>query len=156
MSPHATLHANLSPCFCSKCRKHKCDLKTNGLRRGHIRIIDCDVYKAHLDGKEKICDFIVAYCGNTANVAVVELKGGSIKAEDAIRQIQNGARLAEALFQGPFQFFPILLHGKGGNSMAYRVFDRPIMFRGKRVRVLLGKCGDHWNEIAEKYGYPHL
>lgn len=94
------------------------------------------------------CDFLlVAENFENSNwIAPIECKRGSLDASTVVRQLRNGAAVAEEVVpaERDFEFRPIAAVGSVPKSERLRLRrpDNLIECRGKREGVRLIKCGD--------------
>ena len=133
------------------CRE--CSCVTDQLQEGRCKVelppkprtvVSCEIYKIIHDWRNKICDGLVFWHDrpSSLSVAVVELKGGSVPS-DAIKQLQEGAKIAEGLATSKvLSFAAILVTNKGPHAVDQRVFNRGVYFAGRRYPIQIMKCGN--------------
>ncbi|MCY4363479.1 MAG: hypothetical protein OXE42_15085 [Gammaproteobacteria bacterium] len=110
-------------------------------------VIDMDCRNHQVQDDQNRCDYLfIGEENNTRWVAPIELKSGRVKSVTAVRkQLEGGAKAADDWLKKsiPFQFIPVLVHGKTiQKNDLRRLRSEIIQLRGKRRRIALLKCGD--------------
>lgn len=103
--------------------------------------LDCPALEL---GNAKRCDFVVIVeRDDGASVAAIELKRGSFKTSQVVKQLQGGAGYAETLEAvAATRFDPVLAHGKGVPKTKLRALRRErIDYRGHPHQIVLMRCG---------------
>jgi hypothetical protein len=106
-------------------------------------VVDCEKYKQAHEWTDKICDGLVFWHHQPSrlSLAVVELKGGRVPS-DALLQLQRGAQIAEVLANAKvWSFAAIIMTNQAPHALDYRVFNRGVMFAGRKYPVQIVKCG---------------
>ena len=147
------LRAKFSKCICTSCRRRGCQLNLGSLPSHSLTVIDADKYRECCNFKGKLCDYILFYLEDSPTVAVVELKGGRIKAGVAQKQIGNGSKVAEQITgtHRVSDFPPILLHGRRLKRLEIETLKiARVPFQGKNYRIVIERCGTTLREILRK------
>ena len=129
-------------CLTINCTEKGCKL---GLPAGDRVALDGTAHQTAHEIKGRLCDCMVAWEDPThgKSVAVIELKGGSVR-DKAVDQLQAGAAVMEAQLTSTdsFQFAAILVKRRGVHPMTYRVLMRSkITFRAKNYPIQVLSCG---------------
>jgi len=150
------LRVKFAKCICTSCKEEGCELRLGSLSKHGLIIIDADKYRECHGFKERLCDYILFYLKGSSSVAVVELKGGLVKAEEARQQIKNGSKVAAQITESHkvSNFLPILLHGRGVTRLETKTLKSKkakVRFQGKDYMIIIERCGSQLSEIIRKY-----
>lgn len=130
-------------CRTKHCKKGKCSISLKDAPAQHL-IVDLDCATLRIPANRKRCDYLfVGEEDRTAWVVPIELKGGGFKADDVAKQLQGGSRVADAWLPpgSPFQFVPVLAHGKGVHNKDLKELRRnKVTLRGKERQTVLLRC----------------
>ena len=111
---------------------------------------------------EKRCDRLLFFINTEQRLVAVpiELKSGKAEESDVVEQLENSLKFAESIVSGTrtsqTEYCPILFQGRGIKWRSSKGFKRLIVqFRGKKLQVLIGKCGVPKNlaNILSNSGY---
>ena len=149
------LRTDYSGCICNSCRKRGCELGLGSLHSDSLVIIDADKYRVFSKVRGKLCDYLLFYLEDSFIVAVVELKGGDIKASKAHKQIQKGAEAAVKIVGSNevSDFLPLLLHDRRKrihNQDIKILKSRKVSFKGTNHWIIIEPCGIQLKQILEK------
>ena len=130
-------------CLTERCSRPGCPVPLTNAPSPRL-IIDFDKPGSPLSERETRCDFLfIAEEGNNPGwVAPLELKGGRVDVSEAIKQLQAGASVAEALVSQDLKvnFRPII--ASGNIPKAERAaLKRTIRFHGNSMPVRRIRCG---------------
>ena len=107
-------------------------------------IVDLDCAVLGILGSR--CDYLfVSRDEGGVWVVPIELKSGEVKASMVQEQLQGGAQFAQQFFtmEEPFNFVPILAHGKSIHRLERNKLRKVrIQLRDRRQQPVLIKCGD--------------
>ncbi len=132
-------------CLVSRLKKNGCKVKLKGAPAPRA-IIDLDKPGSPLGQSRTRCDYLfVAEVEDEWWVAPLELKKGQLHANEAIRQLQAGAIIADQLVppEEPVKLHPVAV--SGGMHKAERNTLRSkgrVRFRGRTELIRLMSCGD--------------
>lgn len=138
-------------CFAVRCEQEGCVLRIDRESGNLCTIVDCDAFKDSRAYPSKLCDYILFSWAKGLKVLVLEMKSGKTGSPaDCLEQLQNGAGLI-AEITTPREVpscLPVLLHGSGSKSIEIKAIQqRGVRFRGKRLYVLIAKCGSSLNKL---------
>lgn len=133
-------------CRTNHCDRDGCKVRLDGAPHERV-VIDMDCGELQIQDAQPRCDYLfIGEQDNTTWVAPVELKSGRVGSVTAVKsQLDGGAKAANDWLPRdiPFQFIPILAHGKGIHRDDLRKLrGGKIQFRGKKKGISLLKCGD--------------
>ncbi|MCX5637423.1 MAG: hypothetical protein NTX52_06990 [Planctomycetota bacterium] len=104
-------------------------------------------------GDRKICDYLVFVADGNIVIGVVELKGKTVHASEAIEKLANGTEIALQMFdqctnnRPKFQIYPLVL-AKSWDTSQYEVLtSRTFTVRGVKCRILPKRCGVSFSEV---------
>lgn len=130
-------------CRSNNCKKGNCSLSLEGAPARRL-IVDLDCAELPIPTNQRRCDYLfVGEKDRSAWVVPIELKGGGFKADDVAKQLQGGSRVADAWLPpgSPFQFVPVLAHGKGVHNKDLKELRRnKVTLRGKERQTVLLRC----------------
>ena len=107
-------------------------------------IVDMDCAALAIPAGKARCDYLfIGERGNDVWVTPIELKSGTVRGGDVVKQLEGGAGVAESLPVGnPVRFVPVLAHGKGVHRQQRQSLrKRHVLFRGRKYQVTLIRCG---------------
>lgn len=134
----------------TRCRKGNISVSVDGVPPVHA-LVDLDSPVLGLTDRTR-CDYLfVADVVDAGWVAPIELKSRTFRTGKVVRQLQGGAELADGWLpqEVAVRFRPVLVHdGRPLGKHRRQAFDeRPIEFRGNRVRVKALRDGGRLMEV---------
>ena len=148
----------------NSCSGEGCQVHLVDIPREQV-VIDVEKEFDARGASEKRCDRLLFY-GHTAKnnfVAVpIELKSGKADESDVRQKLENSLKFASTLApdrrgSGETVYVPVLFHGRGINwtNPRHRQQSLQVNFRGKPVRILIGRCGRPRNlaNLLSQAGY---
>lgn len=122
-------------CVAKSYRKKGCTVSLKTIAAGHI-VVDLD---CALNPRQKRCDFLFVGEHRDHNwVVPIELKGGEVKADTVVKQLQGGAIAASKWLptRSAFRFRPVLVHRKNVHR------KERLTLRARKV-----KCRKHERQV---------
>ena len=140
----ARIRASVSSrCQVSRCRGDGCEVSMKDAPTSRV-VINLDCAELQLGGGPR-CDYVAAFdYSHATRIATIELKSGSFRATDVVRQLQGGARFAESSLPAvdAKHFVPVLARGKRVHAAQMRELRRQhIEYRGTLHQIVLIRCG---------------
>ena len=111
---------------------------------------------------EKRCDRLLFFINRKKRLVAVpiELKSGKAEESDVVEKLENSLKFAESIASAASpsrtEYCPILFQGRGIKWSNPRGLKQlRVRFRGRRLQVLIGKCGGekHLRNILINSGY---
>ena len=100
----------------------------------------------------KRCDRLLFFINTEQKLVAVpiELKSGKVEESDVVQQLENGLKFAERIAietsTSQTAYCPILFQRRGIKWRSSRGLKQlTVQFRGKKLQVLIGKCGTERN-----------
>ena len=134
-------------CHARKCTKEGCSVPLKDAPSPHL-LIDMDCSALEIPPGRGRCDFLFVGCEGTGGadwVVPLELKSGSPRAADIIKQLRAGARFAEARIPAQHEptFLPVAVYGgklHRAESDKLKKSRNTVSFRGKTYEIKLMRC----------------
>ena len=139
------VRASVPPnCIANRCKKQGCTVRLTGAPRPFV-LIDMDCNELKVSQTSRRCDFMFI-SDDGSWVVPLELKGGNLDANDAMEQLQAGARFAERVVPrgSSVQFLPVAARdGRVHRAERDKLRSKKsrIRFRGQFVPIQLLRCG---------------
>jgi hypothetical protein len=122
-----------------------------------FRLLDCDQCPDFRQGQGgKRPDFLLFWeRPGQLLIVVLELTGGAVE-PDKRDQIAAGLRILEGYLaqfnRGPRAYvYALILHSGSMRSANVDYFQQPLPFRGKRLWLIVNRCGDKLKKILEDW-----
>ena len=138
-------------CVTTSARENKCALRLANLPKPLV-MIDGSKYQSMQGTAGKLADRIIFSESHGGFVCVAELKSGSWKARDTIRQIKNGFDIAQEMLD--FHSvrislsIPLVLSPEGFDSRYERLLQtNPLGLTESRRRLMHSRCGTELSEV---------
>ena len=130
-------------CFKSQCKKEGCSASLKGLPASHALVdIDCDALQPPETGKR--CDYVYLDEGEgPSRIAPIELKRGSVRAQEVKDQLQGGAAIAARWIpaHAAFQLIPVVVYGGSVHREELRrLRNAKISLHSRKAQPLLIRC----------------
>lgn len=153
MDIHAYLRSNLGKAISKRCKKEGCHLKLDSLSSYQVTVIDADKYKDIRNHEGRLCDYFIFLTRTDILVVVLEMKSGHVDVRVTAEQLQSGAIEATQLLSScnsKVTFYPVLVHGKGFSSLAYRALQKlTVQFCGSNHHIITVKCGASLRNVLD-------
>ena len=136
-----------SECHTRKCTKEGCKVSLKDAPSPHL-LIDMDCRALEIPPDRGRCDFLFVGCEETGGagwVVPLELKSGSPRAAEIVKQLRAGARFAEARIPAQHEpvFLPVAVYGgklHRAESDKLKKSRNTVPFRGKTYEITLMRC----------------
>ncbi len=134
-------------CLTGRLNKDGCRIPMTGAPDPHL-VVDFDKPGSPLGSNQTRCDYLFIAEGNEGSgwVVLLELKKGRLHADEVVRQLKAGARVAERLAPSDNQvrFRPVAVAGNAPKAERNRLKAKKgrIQFHGCAETVRLISCGD--------------
>jgi hypothetical protein len=139
------------------CTDNGCTLKLKGLNLNDIAILKGEDIRGEVDNQE-ICDRIIFQENSHIMIALIELKNEDRpKATKIIGQLNGGLKYAFKIYDDynvrSIKPDVILIALVMGINKRYdrEELRKPIKFKGKKLFIVVGRCGDNYLDIVTKY-----
>ena len=138
-------------CMTQSCKEGRCSLRLDDVDPASLAIISGTEYQKTKSFTDKLCDRIL-FCGERGLIlAAVELKGGkNVDMSAAIKQIQNGLSVADAILgkHTVSDWYPLLLYsGSVGANGTRLLKNKSVKFKLERKNVMKLGCGTSLSSI---------
>ena len=141
-------------CMVETMNKQGCAVTTDGVPTP-FRLIDLDHAEAPVGRAARKCDYLFVAADRERSglvVAPLELKNSGLRAAAVVRQLREGARVAEEIVVAisPVEFLPVAVHGRKVHRHAVQELRKArVRFRKGRFSIAMMPCGDSLAAVIE-------
>jgi hypothetical protein len=134
--------AHRTCCAVKKYRENRCSVIFPN-KAGTWIALSGTAYQTTHRYRQKLCDILFGWSQLTGGIAsaAIELKGGGFDVSGVIKQLQNGANLADSLLDGlTCNFIPVLVHQGMPTMSMTQLRNTSIRFRNENYLILIIKA----------------
>ena len=142
-------------CVVKQCAGAGCKLRLPS--SGKHACICGTCYQRNHGHTEPLCDCILFWTSQHDVVAIVELKT-TVKAEECLRQLRNGAAVAELRTPKnitPHDIVPLIVHGSMNSAVVVKLAGKTVKYRGKEYLIRRIKCGADLETAMRRRVFPN-
>lgn len=141
----------------TSCGDEGCKVDMTDIPRSRVIIHVENEFDFRKMTKEKRCDRLLFFINTEKRIVAVpiELKSGKASESDVVEKLENSLKFASDILKS--EYCPILFHKRGIKWSSQSNLKRQLIvqFQGKKLQVLIGKCGQKKNlaQLLRSAGY---